>query len=449
MYDIAIIGAGPAGYVAAERAGEKGAKVLLTEQADHLGGECLNAGCIPTKSMLYSAKLFDHVKHADAFGVSVKDAAFDYSKVKARTEKVQDQLRKGILGLMKKEKVDVVKGQAVVLSPNKIAVDGKEFEAKNILICTGSSPWMPPVPGLENNPSVVTNRGLLTQTEMVNHLCIIGAGVIGTEFACLYAMAGKKVTVIEMLPQICGNMDPKMTQGIKKKLESKGVTFYLEAAVESVKDKTVNFKDSSGKTHKVNADLILVATGRAVNTRNLGLEALQVDMDRRGIKVNERAETNVPGIYAAGDVTGRWQLAHFASRQATVAVNNILGCPDICRESAIPAVVYTDPEIASVGLTEQDAKKKGIEVKTASMPMAASGRYLAETDGERGTVQVVCCAKRGTVLGIHMVGPYVSEMISTAVTIIETELRAQDVRELVFPHPTIGEIMRDVMFAVK
>ncbi len=449
MYDVAIIGGGPAGYVAAERAGEYGASVLLVEESEHLGGECLNAGCIPTKSMLYAAKLYDHTKHADDFGVHVDNVTFDYGKVRERTEKVQNRLRKGIQSLMKQGKVEVVRGRASLTSPQSIAIDGETYEARNILVCTGSSPSLPPVPGLADNDAVVTNRGLLTQEKMVDHLCIIGAGVIGTEFACLYAMAGKRVTVIEMLPQVCGPVDPKLSKPVVKNLEKHGVEFFLGAAVVKVEGRSVVFKSAAGEEQTVSADLILAATGRSANTDGLGLEALQVDFDRTGIRVNERAETNVPGVYAAGDVTGRWQLAHFASRQATVAVNNMLGKPDRCREIAIPSVVYTDPEIASVGLTEAAAKEAGIKVKTASVPLSVSGRYLAETEGGRGTVQVVCAADRGTVLGVHMVGPYVSEMIGAACVMIETELRAEDVREIVFPHPTIGEVMRDVMFMVK
>lgn len=446
MYDLIIIGSGPAGYVAAERAGEYGKKVLLVEKEEHLGGVCLNWGCIPTKSMLYSAKLYDHALHADAFGVKIEGATFDYPFVKKRTEGVQDMLRKGIQGLMKKNKVEVVRGSAVITGPKSIEVEGKTYEGENLLICTGSRAFVPPIAGLENNDKVVTNVGILSQKQMADHLCIIGAGVIGTEFANLYAMAGKQVTMIEMLPQICGATDKELAKTVQKKLEKNGTTIHLSAKVTKVDGGTVFFTDKKGAEQSVAADLILVATGRAVNVEGIGLETLGVDFDRHSIKVNQKAETNIPGVYAAGDVTGRWQLAHFASRQATVAVNNMFGRPDICREDAVPAVVYTDPEIASVGLTEDLAKEKGIEVVTKKMPMSASGRYLAETNGDRGVIKVVLCKERGTVLGVHMIGPYVSEMIATACALIETELRDRDVQEIIFPHPTIGEVMHDIMF---
>ncbi|MBN2713698.1 MAG: dihydrolipoyl dehydrogenase [Planctomycetes bacterium] len=448
MYDIIIIGSGPAGYVAAERAGEQGKSVLLVEKDENLGGVCLNTGCIPTKSMLYSAKLYDHAFHAKDFGVNIEGASFDYPFVKNRTEGIQETLRKGIEGLMKKNKVDVVKGSALIKSAKSVEVDGKVYEGSNLLICTGSRPFVPPIPGLKESDRVVTNVGILAQEKMADHLCVIGAGVIGTEFASLYAMAGKKVTMIEMLPQICGNTDKELAKTVQKKLEGKGVDIHLGAKVTKVDGGTVSFTDRKGAEQSVSADLVLVATGRAVNTDGLGLEAIDLDFDRRGIKVNEKAETNIPGVYAAGDVTGRWQLAHFASRQATVAVNNICGRLDYCRENAVPAVVYTDPEIASVGLTDDLAKEKGVEVKVVKMPLAASGRYLAETNGERGVVKVVICAKSGAVLGVHIVGPGVSEMIAAACAMIETELRARDVEEIIFPHPTVGEVIHDVMFSI-
>ncbi len=448
MYDLVIIGSGPAGYVAAERAGEMGKKVLLVEKERNLGGVCLNSGCIPTKSMLFSAKLYHHALHAEAFGVTVSDAGFDYSVVKARAEGVQANLRKGIQGLMKKNKVEVVRGAARIIAPGTIAVEGREFAAANLLIATGSRAFMPPIDGLADNPRVVTNVGILAQDRMPDHLCIIGAGVIGTEFAALYTMAGRQVTMIEMLPQVCGNTDRELARMVQKKLEKQGAKIHLDAKVTSVTGGTVAFIDKKGQKQSVDAELILVATGRATNTEGLGLETIGVDFDRVGIKVNDRAMTNVPGVYAAGDVTGRWQLAHFASRQATVAVNNMFGRPDVCRENAVPAVIYTDPEVACVGMTEEQAKEQGIPVKAVKYPLGASGRFLAETNAERGVLKAVFCRERGTLLGMHIAGPYASEMIGAACAMIETELRAKDIREIIFPHPTVSELMRDAAWGV-
>ncbi|MHC4870360.1 MAG: dihydrolipoyl dehydrogenase [Planctomycetota bacterium] len=448
MYDIIIIGAGPAGYVAAERAGEHGKKVLLIEK-DRLGGVCLNTGCIPTKAMLFSAKTYDHALHAEAFGVKVKGAEFDYKTVKKRTEGVQDKLRSGIAALMKMNKVEVVIGNAKITSKNTVEVDGTTYECKDMLICTGSRPFIPPVEGLKDNKHVITNEGILALDKMPDRLCVIGGGVIGIEFANFYAMTGKDVTVIEMLPKICGATDKELSKTIQKKLESKGVKFHLSATVTKVDGKQISFKDKKDKESTIKADAILVATGRAVNVEDIGLEGIGVDFDRSGIKVNEKGQTNVPNVWAAGDVTGRWQLAHFASRQATVAVNNICGRNDICREDAVPAVVYTDPEIASVGITEDIAKERSIEVKTAKYQLNNNGRYLAESDGERAVCKVVVCKESNQLLGVHMVGPHTSEMIAAAATMIETELRTTDIEEIIFPHPAVCEVMHDVMFNIK
>ena len=444
MYDLIILGAGPAGYVAAEHAGAKGKKTLLIEK-NKLGGVCLNCGCIPTKSFLNAAKLYDHARHAGVFGVTVKDAAFDYSVMKARTEKVQETLRNGVAAMMKKNKVEVVVGDGVVVNKNTVKVGDTVYEGTNLLLCTGSRPALPPIPGLKDNPAVVDSTGILAAAKVADSLVVIGGGVIGIEFACFYALIGKQVTVVEMLPQICGNVDRELAITIQRKLESKGVIIHTAAKVEKLSGGEVFFTDKEGKVQSIKADAVLAATGRVANLDGMGFETLKLDMDKRHIKVNERAETNIPGVYAAGDVTGRYQLAHFASRQATVAVNTMFGHPDICREDAIPGVIYTDPEIASVGLTEDQAKAKGLKARTIKMPLGASGRFLAETEGERGFVKAVL-GERNELLGMHVIGPYASEMIGAACIMIENEMRAKDIREIVFPHPTVAEIMKEVMF---
>lgn len=451
MYDLMIIGGGPAGYVAAEHAGAMGKKVLLVDSGETgggMGGVCLNSGCIPTKCMLAAAKMYHHAKDSAAFGVTASDVKFDYAVAKKRTEGIQDKLRGGIGALMKMGKVEVVKARATVLGRGKIEAEGKTYEGANILICTGSRPFVPPIPGLKESPAVLTNENILKQEKMPDHLCIIGGGVIGTEYACLYATVGKRVTVVEMLPKLCGPVDKELAKTVQRSLEDMGAAIHLGAKVTKVDGKTVFFTDKAGAEQSVSADAILVATGRAVNTANLGLEAAGIDMDKRGIKVNEHGQTNVPGIWAAGDVTGRWQLAHFASRQATVAINTMFGKPMICRESAVPSVVYTNPEIACVGITEDQAQERGLAVKTAKFPMTNNGRYLAETEGERGVVKVIADAKYGTVLGVHMVGTGVSEMIAAATVMVEMEMRVQDVEEIIFPHPAVCETIHDVMLGI-
>ncbi|MCL2000877.1 MAG: FAD-dependent oxidoreductase, partial [Planctomycetes bacterium] len=322
MYDLIILGAGPAGYVAAEHAGGMGKKVLLIEK-DRLGGVCLNQGCIPTKSFLNSAKLYAHAKGSGVFGVTVKEAVFDYSVMKTRTEKLQDTLRSGIAALMHKNKVEVLNGTGIVVDKNRIQVDERIYEGENLLLCPGSHPVFPAIPGLKDNPAVVNSTGILTAAAPAENLAIIGGGIIGVEFACFHALIGKQVTIIEMLPQLCGNLDRELSVTVQRKLESRGVIVHTGARIEKVAGNSVLFTDKQGAAQTVSADLILATTGRAANLDGIGLERLNLAMDQRHIVVNERAETSLPGVYAAGDVTGRFQLAHFASRQGLVAVNNM------------------------------------------------------------------------------------------------------------------------------
>lgn len=442
-YDLIILGAGPAGYVAAEHAGGMGKKTLLIEK-EELGGTCLNWGCIPTKAFLNSAKLYEHALHAAAFGVTAKEVSFDYGVMRARTAKVQETLRGGIAGMMKKNKVDVVRGSAFVLDKTRVRVGETIHEGGNLLLCPGSRPALPPIPGLKDNPLVVDSSGMLAAENAVENLVVIGGGVIGIEFACFQTLLGRKAIVLEMLPQICGNVDREAAMTVQRKLEARGAVVHTGAKVEKIEGGTVFFSDKQGASQSVKADRILAAAGRVANLDGMGLENLNLNMDKRSIKVNERAETSVPGVYAAGDVTGRFQLAHFASRQATVAVNVMFGKADICRETAIPGVIYTDPEIATVGITEDQAKEKGIKARTIKMPLAASGRFLAETEGDRGFVKAVL-GERSELLGMTVAGSYASEMIGAACVMIENEMRARDIAEVVFPHPTVAEIMKEVM----
>ncbi len=445
MHDLIIIGAGPGGYVAAERAAAKGLKVLLIENRK-LGGVCLNEGCIPSKTLLNSAKIYSYATHGAAYGVTAQSVTFDFAAVQARKTKVMDTLRNGIAGLMKKFKIEVITGTAKLDAQRRVVVDGQTYEAKNILIATGSSPARPPIPGADL-PGVVDSTGILNLEKLPTSLVIIGGGVIGCEFACFFGSVGVPVTVIEMLPEICPQVDAELAKMLRGELAKKKITFHLGAKVLEITADAVRF-EKDGKQETVARDVVLMSTGRTCNVMGLGLEDARVEFDKRGIKVDDRCATNQPGIYAIGDCTGRAWLAHTATRMGEVVIHNLTGRPDRMRWNAIPGVVYTSPEVAVVGLTEAEAAKQGIPVKTAKLPMGVSGRYLAEHDGERGQAKVILHAETRQLLGVHLLGGACSEMIWGAAALIEAEFRAQEIEDIVFPHPTVSEVMREAVISL-
>ena len=446
-YDFAVIGAGPAGYIAAKKAASAGKKVLLVEKSK-LGGVCLNEGCVPSKTLLQAAKTYHHAKHGSIFGVEAEGVTFDYPKAHEHKNNVMNKMRDGIAGLMKKYKVDVVEGEAKLLLNSQVEINGETHEATDILLCTGSSPAIPPIPGVELD-HVVDSTGILERESLPNHLVVVGGGVIGCEFACMHASVGVPVTVLEAMPEICPNLDAEVSASLREGLTKKGVTFKLGAKVESISADKVTYSDESG-SNELEADLVLVATGRRPNTKNLGLEELGLDIDDRGgVRVDARGATNIPGLWAAGDVTGQAWLAHAASRMAEVVVNNITGRKDHMRYDSMPAVVYTSPEVAVVGLTKEEAEERGIKVKVGRIPMAINARYIAENPDETGFCKVVLEADTRKLLGVHMVGGACSEMIFGATAMLETELREEEIEEIVFPHPTTSEIIKDVFMAVR
>ncbi len=450
MFDLAIIGGGPGGYVAAERAGAKGLKVVLFEKKD-LGGVCLNEGCIPTKTLLYGAKTYDNALHADKYGVSTTGVSFDFAKMMARKNKVVKKLVGGVGAKMKAHKVETVKAEAYIQGRSsegvKIAADGKLFEAKNLLICTGSEAFVPPIPGLNPESDVIlTNREILALNEKPESLVIIGGGVIGMEFASFFNSLGTEVTIIEMLPEILTGMDPAQSKMLREIYAKKGISFNLNSKVTEIKGNEVVY-EKDGKQSSVKGDKILVSVGRRPVTQGFGLENLGVELFKGGIKTDEKMRTNIPNVYAAGDVTGFSLLAHTASREGEVVVNNLCGREDRMRYNAIPGVVYTNPEIAGVGLTEDTAKAKGIDYKVAELPMAYAGRFVAENEGGSGVCKVLVGAKYGEVLGVHMLGNPSSEMIYGACMAIEAEMTLNEMEEVVFPHPTVSEIFKETIFS--
>jgi dihydrolipoamide dehydrogenase len=447
VYDIVIIGGGPGGYVAAERAGARGQKVLLIEK-DHLGGVCLNCGCVPTKTLLNSAKTYAHAQHGAAFGVHADKVTFSLTEAMAWKNEVITKLRGGIAFLMKKYKVDVVAGTAVLVDKNTVkTADGQTYQGKNLILATGSSPALPPIPGTKDNPHLVTSTTLLDIKTLPASLVVIGGGVIGVEFASLFSTLGVKVTVIEMMDEIIPFMDKEHAPSLRKAMPA--IDFQLGCKVERLEGGTVHYTSKDG-AKSVKGDLVLMAVGRSLNLKGLGLEALGVDFSPRGIVVDEFQRTNVPGVYAIGDVTGRSLLAHSASRMGEVAVSAITDAPEHrqrMRYSAIPWVVYTNPEAAGVGLTEDEAKKKGLNLACATVPLRNSGRFLAENGATApGAVKVITDKDTGLILGVQMYGAGVGEMIWGAAVLIEAELRVKEAREVVFPHPTVGEMIRDALW---
>ncbi len=447
IYDIGIIGGGPAGYVAAERAGQKGLSVVLFDKKK-LGGVCLNEGCIPTKTLLYSAKLYDHAREGGKYGINCTEVTFDFPKIMQRKNKVVAKLVAGVSAALKKEKVEVVFAAAQIAERAsdhiRISADGKIFECRNILLATGSEAFIPPIKGLVRE-EVMTNREILEISSIPQSLTIIGGGVIGMEFASFFNSMGCKVSVIEMLDEILGPTDREMSALLRQDLTKKGIGFYLGSKVTEIRGKEVLF-EKDGKTESIISEVILISAGRKPVTEGLNLEAIGVEIARGGIKIDDRCRTNIPNVYAAGDITGFSLLAHTASREGEVAVNNISGNPDHMRYHAIPAIVYTNPEIASVGLTEEEAKAQNIAYKVRTLPMAYAGRFVVENEGKNGLAKILIGEKYNEVLGVHMIGNPASEMIFGAALMIEMQMRISDVEQIVFPHPTVSEILKETAF---
>ena len=450
IFDLIVIGGGPGGYLAAERAAHAGLKTLLFEKRS-LGGVCLNEGCIPSKALLNSAKTYVHALHAQDYGVSCQNVQIDQGKVVARKAKVVRTLVSGVKAKMKAAGVTVVMEEAIITGKNgeyfTVSAKGQTYEAKNLIIATGSSNVIPPLPGVRENLGsfVLTNREILELQEIPKELVIIGGGVIGLEMACYYACVGSQVTVIEMLDHIAGATDRELGNMLQKELENKGIRFLLSHKVTGVQPGTVFAEDASGKAVTVSANKVLLSIGRRANCADLGLETIGVRFDR-GITTDTQGRTNVPGVYAIGDVNGHHMLAHTAYREAEVAVNTILGKQDTMRYHANPSVIYTFPEIGSVGKTEEECKEKGIDYEVAKLSMRYSGRFVAENEGADGLCKILIDKKRRTILGVHLLGSYSGEIIWGAAEMLEMQLRVQDARQIIFPHPTVSEIIREVLW---
>ncbi len=449
MYDLIIIGGGPAGYRAAERAAHEGIRTILFEKRA-LGGVCLNEGCIPSKTLLHSAKLYDYAKGgASKYGVSCENAALDHNAVVARKNKVVKQLTGGIAMQLKSGGVTVVSEEAEILGRWEggyvIAAGGKEYKAARLLIASGSAPALPPIEGLTEalaSGFALTNREILDLDSVPRSLVVVGGGVIGLEMASYFCSAGSDVTVVEMLDTIGGPIDSEIAVLLKKTYEKKGVKFLMGTS--AVKFNSGEVMVNKDGITALGCEKTLISIGRKPVLPK-GAEKLALEMVRGAIVTDEHMQTSALNVYAAGDVNGKSMLAHTAYREAEVAVNHMTGKRDAMDYSAIPSVIYTNPEVASCGETLVSAKEKGIDVIENKIPLGYSGRYLAENEGGEGFFKMVL-EKTGKIIGVSIIGNPASEIIFGASLIMNRELRAVDVSRVVFPHPTVSEIFRETVF---
>lgn len=445
-YDVAIIGGGPAGYTAAEKAAANGLSTLLFEK-NALGGVCLNEGCVPTKTLLYSAKVYDTIKHASKYAVSAENPTFDFPKIIARKNKVVKKLTAGIRMKMKEHGVEVISGEATIQGRAEdgtitIICGETTYEAAHLLLCTGSETVIPPIPGLQET-AYWTSREALQSKELPASLVIIGGGVIGMEFASFFNSMGTEVHVVEMLDKILGPMDRELSDQLQAEYAKRGVKFYLGHKVTAVSEGVVTV-EKAGETSTIQGEKILLSVGRRPVTKDFGLETLALEPFRNGIQVNEYMQTSVPNVYACGDITAFSLLAHTAVNEAEVAIDHILGKNRSMSYKAIPGVVYTNPEIAGVGITEEDVQAAGVPYTVKKIPMAFSGRFVAENEQGNGVCKLIL-AEDGTVIGAHLLGNPASELIVIAGLAIEKGMKADELKAIVFPHPTVGEIIKEAL----
>lgn len=446
-FDIAIIGGGPAGYNVAEKAALSGLKTVLFEKKA-IGGVCLNEGCIPTKTMLYSAKLLDNARAAAKYGIlGTENAVFDLGKIITRKNKTVRKLTAGVRMKMKESGVIVLEHEAIIQGEKNeqiiISAGSETYSATYVLIATGSETFIPPIKGL-SEVDFWTSSEALDVKELPHTLAIIGGGVIGMEFASFFNSMGVKVTVIEMLPEILGAMDNELSAMLRSEYAKKGVDFHLNTKVVEVDSHSLTV-EKNGTTSVIEAEKILVSTGRVANTKNLGLETLSIELLRNGIKVNEYMQTSHPRVYACGDVTGSYMLAHTASRESEVALNHILGMDDKMSYAANPNVVYTNPEISCVGKTEEELTENNIPFKVFKLPLAYSGRFIAENETGNGLCKIIT-NENEQIIGCHILGNPSSEIISTACVAIEENYTLQKFQKIIFPHPTVAEIIHESLY---
>lgn len=441
MYNLAIIGGGPAGYNAAAMAAKAGLDVVLFEKTA-LGGTCLNVGCIPTKTLLYSAKLYHYAEMGAKYGIRTDNPSFEYDKIVARKNKVIRKLTAGIKSKVNNAGVTVITGTANVTERTDniitIVCGEQTYQAEKLLVCTGSVVAIPPIPGLDT-AEYWTSTDALDTKELPTSITIIGGGVIGVEFAGLFATLGSKVTVIEMASEILPGIDSEISAMLREEMKKAGVEFHLSSKVLHIATGCVTYSDAEGE-HKIEAERTLVCVGRKPNLE--GVKDLGLEPNRNGIKTDEHMRTSAPNVWAAGDINATSLLAHTAEREAQVAVNDILGKPDAMHYNAIPGVIYTYPEVAGCGATEDALRAAGTPYNVHKLAMTFSGRFVAENEGGNGICKVLT-DENDRVIGVHMIGNPCSEIISTACVAIEAGMTAEQLGKVVFPHPTVAEIIKE------
>lgn len=444
-YQVAIIGGGPAGYTAAEAAGKAGLSVVLFEK-NSLGGVCLNEGCIPTKTLLYSAKVYDYTRHASKYAVGVSESSFDLAKIVSRKAKVVRKLVLGIKAKLAAHQVHIVNGEAYIEDSHTVRCGEDIYECEHLILCTGSQTVIPPIPGIDKVP-YWTHREALDNKELPCSLAIVGGGVIGMEFASFFSSLGVQVTVVEMLDEVLKGIDGEIASALRAEYAKKGIKFLLKTKVTGLsQDESgicVHYQNEEGEG-SVCADRLLMSVGRRPVTEGFGLENLKLEQtERRCIRVDSHLQSSVPGVYVCGDLNGVSLLAHTAVKEAEIAVKHILGEAEAMSYRAIPGVVYTNPEVASVGKTEEDLQAEGISYKVVKLPMAYSGRFVAENEGVNGTLKVLV-GDNDIVLGVHILGNPASELIVLGGMMVEEQRTLSYFKRFVFPHPTVGEIFREL-----
>ena len=460
IYDVVIIGSGPAGYTAAIRAGQYGLKTALIEKDGFLGGTCLHVGCIPTKALLFNAELWDHLKDAKEFGIEGVDArALNWAAIQERKSKIVAKHAKGLEFLMKKNKVETVKGYGKLTGPAQngvltveVANDGKtnRLKAKNVLLATGSEARM--LPGLVADDRVLTNIEILSLRDLPKSLVIVGAGAVGVEFASIYRSFGCEVTIVEMLPRLVPGEDEEVSKELARVYRKRGINFHTSAKVEKVEKTKAGIAVTitvDGEQEKIEAEKILIAVGRKPRTENVGLEKTKIKPERGFIQVDSWMHTAEPGVYAVGDVVlGAPQLAHVGAMEALVAVARIAGKPSKpINPEHIPGATYCHPEIGSVGLTEAKAREAGYNVKVGKFPFTANSRASIVGQHE-GFIKIVADAEYGEILGVHIIGPQATELIAEAVAAMELEATVEDLVWTIHAHPTLAEAMLDASNSV-